>query len=679
MRYIFSFIFCVFFAVSMVASCDIKSVATLKYLGVETDITQPIIGANLSEVYTLEANKMAPNSQLILVIQARFDTLVSVKFSEATAANFTYKISKSVQNNQILCNQPAQNGHKSQDIKLKNGQNLLITFGNDTASQYGFEAEIVLEHMISTKSQSGLEAEFKPIYTQIIGREFELDFSLSQPVNDLEIMLNDGLEIYKSTVFNGGKIRTTIPNLANLNYKNLYLIAKFKTQKGEQKEIKSSNFTARPASFVLENTPQNPKGGAKYRDFRIIALDFNGLRIAGYSGLFKGDFIGHTLQGCDFNGASEIIEFRDGVGAIRTDFDSLIYPEIGMARIKFTDSQNSDKARDGCILNSATNTPDASGKIGCNAEIIQDIGEFGLDKIVHIRSEFSSKFGLFGTIDGNISKAEFDSFMGVGVNLIFEARLEDGTVPKLFSAGCYAQDVSFSNSSRMSFSAVGEPVGANLIYQSGDNIYTISRESFKSGTAVAGLKISLPRQNPQNPQKIELNAIDTNLTKLENLVPNLSQNSQAHLYYAKAYGTKLIQAQSYPATAKIKLAIYCDAQCQKIAKTTGDFSPILDENISELSELKDYFIFKDFNTTVDLIKFKAAPNYASNIINGVMDVLVGSDKQIEFKIKNTHFEGSDFIWVRPFSSGAWIGSGEPSEVLGVGKNQNIRYNRAIQW
>jgi hypothetical protein len=101
--------------------------------------------------------------------------------------------------------------------------------------------------------------------------------------------------------------------------------------------------------------------------------------------------------------------------------------------------------------------------------------------------------------------------------------------------------------------------------------------------------------------------------------------------------------------------------------------------MSEVSELKDYFIFKDFNTTANLIEFKTMQNYANNITNGVMDVVINGDNQIEFEVKNTHFKGSDFVWVRPFNTGLWVGSGDQGEVLGIKKNQNIRYNHTIEW
>ena len=123
----------------------------------------------------------------------------------------------------------------------------------------------------------------------------------------------------------------------------------------------------------------------------------------------------------------------------------------------------------------------------------------------------------------------------------------------------------------------------------------------------------------------------------------------------------------------------CVRYCNKIAKTSNEYSVVLDENMSEVSELKDYFIFKDFNATANLIEFKTIQNYASNIANGVIDVVINDDNQIEFEIKNTHFKGRDFVWVTPFNAGLWVGSGDQGEVLGIKKNQNIRYNHTIEW
>ena len=110
--------------------------------------------------------------------------------------------------------------------------------------------------------------------------------------------LNNRYKIYQSNTFSGGKIPLMIPNLPTIDYKNLYLIAKYKDQKANSKQIQSSKFNARVAKFKLENTPQNPKGGVKYRDFKLIALDYNGNVVTGYNGHYSGDFIGHTLENC---------------------------------------------------------------------------------------------------------------------------------------------------------------------------------------------------------------------------------------------------------------------------------------------------------------------------------------------------------------------------------------------
>ena len=75
MRYIF---LTIFYVVCAVANCDINSVASLERMGAKIDINKPIIGANLSQTYTLKAGPLASSTQLAIAIEARFDTLVSV-------------------------------------------------------------------------------------------------------------------------------------------------------------------------------------------------------------------------------------------------------------------------------------------------------------------------------------------------------------------------------------------------------------------------------------------------------------------------------------------------------------------------------------------------------------------------------------------------------------------------
>lgn len=678
MKIIFLLIFCAVFAL---ANCDISSVASIYNEGIASNITHTITNKKPKDGYKIKSNKIESNKQLAISINTKVDTLISINFVGATMAKFDYKISNTAKNSELICNNTyLDNGYKFRDIKLKSNQNLLIIFGVDNAGldNYEFEADIVIEHIISNNNQISSDISFDKIYTQIIGREFELNFITNQIVSDLEITLNNNYQIYKATSFNGGKIRAIIPNLDSLNYKNLYFIAKFKNQKGEKKEIKSQIFTARPVEFKLENIPKNLKGGERYKDIRLIALDYNGVVVAGYNAVFNGDYIRHTLLDCQANISNEIIEFKNGVGVISTDNKGFIYPDIGVAKIEFRDGQNSDKIRNLCILNSFDNIADEQGRIGCDAGIFTEIGYFDYDKITHTKSKFESKFGLFGTIDGNLSQKAYDDFMGVVASIELEARLVDDTVAKLFSANCYASDVSFSNTSNLIIHAIGEPNDKNYIYQSGQNIYTMSQNSFKNGVGKAFVKLSMPKNKPQNPLKITTNDLDINLTQRSNLTQNTTPN-YSYIYYANAYGQKLAQTDNFPYFAQIYFAIYCDSKCQDIAKNSDEFAPILDKNMSAVDELKDYFVFKDFNASNDIVEFENISNLPSNVVNGVMSIKIDSEQKGEFKIKNPHFIGRDFVWVRLFKDEFWSGVGEYGKVMGVEGNQNIRYNRTIEW
>lgn len=678
MKAIFLLIFCAVFAV---ANCDISRVAALYNGDIIANIKEPLINNSIS-TYKIKSKNLEPNKQLAISINAKFDTIVSVSFASATMAKFSYQISKTTHKNRLICDGLyLKNGYKTQDIKIKSGENLLITFGVDDIGleSYEFEADIKMEHISSNSAQN--DASFENIYTQIIGREFEFNFITKQIISDFEVTLNNNYQIYKSSSFSGGAIRATIPNLDKIDYKNLYFVAKFRDKNGVKKEIKSENFTARVAKFELKNIPKILKGGVRYKDFKLIALDYNGAIVAGYNGVFKGDYISHSLQNCQANLASEIIEFRDGVGVISVDGSEFIYPDIGVARIEFVDWQNSDKARNACIINSFENIPNSDGKIGCNAGISKEIGYFHYDKIVHTKSEFKSKFGLFGVMEGNLSQAEYDDFMGIEAGLEFEARLADDSIAKLFSANCYASNIDFSNSSDLVMHALSKSKDKNHIYKSAQNIYTIDQNSFKNGVGKAVLKLSLPRDKPQNPLKITTENIDTNLTNNSNLSLNSKNSSQDHgyLYYAKAYGQKLLQASSFSHMAKIYFAIYCDSSCQILAKNSSEFEPILDKNMSMIGELKDYFVFKDFNASKGIVEFKTMPNSVGDVINGVLSVEINSEQKSEFEIKNIHFGATDFAWVRLFGDSGWSGVGDSGKAMGINGGQNIRYNRTIEW
>ena len=140
--------------------------------------------------------------------------------------------------------------------------------------------------------------------------------------------------------------------------------------------------------------------------------------------------------------ANQSLHFNQG----KASFDSYTFNDVGDVELNLTDSQwtavdQNKKAPGGsiysdCIPNSATNIPDAEGKVGCLIQATKPL-TFHPKKFEHNLSLANFKNGGFTYFSSNPA-------MHATLKLTTHALLADGNRAQNYSGGCYAKDINVS-------------------------------------------------------------------------------------------------------------------------------------------------------------------------------------------------------------------------------------------
>lgn len=172
------------------------------------------------------------------------------------------------------------------------------------------------------------------------------------------------------------------------------------------------------------------------------------------------------------------IKFSEGIGTIYTKCEDdlgnekefsqdninnkscyFVYPDIGHTKISITDNKTTiiDEEQDDCISGSSSSNT-INGKIGCNVQL----EEVGFHTFIPSSINFVSRdiLNYYDNYDDEnhigltylstnsesyaLSKTDYEISMAATLNLSIEARLADGTLPKLYSKNCYAKSIKFS-------------------------------------------------------------------------------------------------------------------------------------------------------------------------------------------------------------------------------------------
>ncbi|CUU79274.1 hypothetical protein [Campylobacter hyointestinalis] len=286
------------------------------------------------------------------------------------------------------------------------------------------------------------------------------------------------------------------------------------------------------------------------------------------------------------------IKFSEGIGTIYTKceddlgnekefsqdninnkFCYFVYPDIGHTKISITDNKTTiiDKEQNDCVSGSSSNTIE-NGKIGCNVQL----EEVGFHTFIPSSINFVSRdiLNYYDNYDENhigltylsknsesyaLSKMEYEVSMAATLNLSVEARLADGTLPKLYSKNCYAKSIKFSlkdkklDSRDIKFyglnpenrdenASIAIKFPTDKTPEDNDKVFWIDENTFLEGKSLTQVKMSIDKKDEvvdkegRNPIIVktsdiiieDANEFSGDISKVKNLedIKNLIRNDQ---------------------------------------------------------------------------------------------------------------------------------------------------------
>lgn len=436
-------------------------------------------------------------------------------------------------------------------------------------------------------------------------------------INELNNKKDDSLKIInldnKFSVDNSKK--------KSIDYSNLYFMVRVDLEKPFKSDTfaaRPAKFNKR-ASF---NKKDSLIGGKKYypqtgdkNDFVLVeALDDKGNVINDYNVILENqrlefdrsanrtknedEFCTYyydengikTLQKIEPKSLENVwIKFSEGIGTIYTKCEDdlefsqdnidnkscyFVYPDIGHTKISITDNKTTiiDEEQDDCISGSSSSNT-INGKIGCNVQL----EEVGFHTFIPSSINFVSRdiLNYYDNYDDEnhigltylsknsesyaLSKTDYEISMAATLNLSVEARLADGTLPKLYSKNCYAKSIKFSLKDKKLDSRYIKFYGLNpenrdenasiaikfptdKTPEDNDKVFWIDENTFLEGKSRTQVKMSIDKKDEvvdkegRNPIIVktsdiiieDANEFSGDISKVKNLedIKNLIRNDQ---------------------------------------------------------------------------------------------------------------------------------------------------------
>lgn len=356
-----------------------------------------------------------------------------------------------------------------------------------------------------------------------------------------------------------------------------------------------------------------------------------------------------TLQKMEPNSLENVwIKFSEGIGTIYTkcEYDSenekefsqdninnescyFVYPDIGHTKISITDNKTTiiDEEQDDCISGSSSSKT-TNGKIGCNVQL-ENVGfhtfipssiNFVSRDILNYYDNYDDEnhIGLTYLSTNSksyaLSKTDYEISMAATLNLSVEARLADGTLPKLYSKNCYAKSIKFSLKDKKLDSRYIKFYGLNpenrdenasiaikfptdKTPEDNDKVFWIDENTFLEGKSLTQVKMSIDKKDEvvdkegRNPIIVktsdiiieDANEFSGDISKVKNLedIKNLIRNDQTAINVADIknyndktgnffYGSLIVPDVSIDeekrksgteATATAYYSVFCDDEC----------------------------------------------------------------------------------------------------------------------
>lgn len=554
-------------------------------------------------------------------------------------------------------------------------------------------------------------------------------------INELNNKKDDSLKIInldnKFSVDNSKK--------KSIDYSNLYFMVRVDLEKPFKSDTfaaRPAKFNKR-ASF---NKKDSLIGGKKYypqtgdkNDFVLVeALDDKGNVINDYNVILENqrlefdrsanrtknedEFCTYyydengikTLQKIEPKSLENVwIKFSEGIGTIYTKCEDdlefsqdnidnkscyFVYPDIGHTKISITDNKTTiiDEEQDDCISGSSSSNT-INGKIGCNVQL----EEVGFHTFIPSSINFVSRdiLNYYDNYDDEnhigltylsknsesyaLSKTDYEISMAATLNLSIEARLADGTLPKLYSKNCYAKSIKFSLKDKKLDSRYIKFYGLNpenrdenasiaIKFPTDNNeSFWIDENTFLEGKSLTQVKMSIDKTDEavdkegRNPIIVktsdiiieDANEFSGDISKVKNLedIKNLIRNDQIAINVADIknyndktgnffYGLLIIPDVSIDeekrksgteATATAYYSVFCDDECiNGVVASEEDkdiYKNIIIKTIGEMDDRSNvpgnqgFYISKFVDDNIIKTKYKPKDNNVDVVISKIDD------------------------------------------------------------
>lgn len=403
------------------------------------------------------------------------------------------------------------------------------------------------------------------------------------------------------------------------------------------------------------------------------------------------------------------IKFSEGIGTIYTKCEDdlgkekefsqdninnkscyFVYPDIGHTKISITDNKTTiiDEKQDDCISGSSSSNT-INGKIGCNVQLEEVFHTFIPSSINFVSRDILNYYDNYDdknhigltylSTNGEsyaLSKTDYEISMAATLNLSVEARLADGTLPKLYSKNCYAKSIKFSlkdkkldsrdikfyglnpeNRDKNASIAIKFPTDKTP--EDNDKVFWIDENTFLEGKSLTQVKMSIDKKDEvvdkegRNPIIVktsdiiieDVNEFSGDISKIENLTQNdkitikvddiKNDNDKTGNFF---YGSLIIPDVSIDeekrksgteATATAYYSVFCDDECiNGVVASEEDkdiYKNIIIKTIGEMDDRSNvpgnqgFYISKFVDDNIIKTKYKPEDNDVSAVISKIDD------------------------------------------------------------
>ncbi len=315
----------------------------------------------------------------------------------------------------------------------------------------------------------------------------------------------------------------------------------------------SDTFAVKPQQVSMDINSSTPLVGAAPYDLLFDAnSSYYDPTIDSGSGALNFQLMvpsGCTLPPASGNLLTSTLAFHEG----KATLSGFKYPNVGKIKIDYLDKiwtyydQNATDANmSDCIINSSTNIPDSSGRVGCDVS--------GSHLFTFVPQKFTSTATFAPSVGSQVYISNDLAMSGI-LNLTFAATLQDNSIATNYSGGCFANDINFTLSvanppedwnSRADINSSILFDGSTLSPQHlGGGTFKVPQTQFYSGiSAAAPVKINYSRKRtvPQDPFIVYKNDFNMSVIDTAGVTGgdfDKSSNQGVKYLYARLYATTI--------------------------------------------------------------------------------------------------------------------------------------------